>query len=200
MADKVQVLLVEDDIAHTELIHRAFEAKADHIDLAVVHNLQQAQSHIITTPTDLVIIDLLLPDGTGIEFLSKNKDKFSFPIILMTSHGDEQVAVEAMKAGALDYVVKSADTLMDMPRIAERALREWHHMVERQKFETALQESEQLFRSVIEQSTDGIVLTDEQGLIIEWNQGAETHYWPDTARCIGATVLGSATAISCTGR
>ena len=173
MAEKVQVLLVEDDIAHTELIDRAFEAKADHINLTIVHNLQQAQNHIIAAPTDLVIIDFLLPDGTGIEFLSKNKDKFSFPIILMTSHGDEQVAVEAMKAGALDYVVKSADTLLDMPRIAERALREWHHIVERQKFETALQESEQLFRSMIEQSTDGLVLTDEQGLIIEWNQGVE---------------------------
>ena len=173
MADKVHILLVEDDIAHTELIHRAFEARSERTILTVVHNLHQAENHIAAAPTDLVIMDFLLPDGTGIEFLSKNKDKFSFPIILMTSHGDEQVAVEAMKAGALDYVVKSADTLMDMPRIAERALREWRHMVERQQFETALRESEQRFRSVIEQSTDGIVLTDEQGFIIEWNQGAE---------------------------
>ncbi|MCB8943897.1 MAG: response regulator [Ardenticatenaceae bacterium] len=173
MADKVQILLVEDDVAHTELIRRAFESRSGRIDLTVVHNLREAQKHIAASTPDLVIVDFLLPDGTGIEFLSKNKSQFSFPIVLMTSHGDEQVAVDAMKAGALDYVVKSADSLMDMPRIAERALREWRHMVERQQFEKALKESEQRFRSVIEQSTDGIFLTDEQGLIIEWNHGAE---------------------------
>lgn len=173
MADKICVLLVEDDIGHTELISRAFEAKADRVDLFVVQNLEQAQNYILEGEPDLIIMDLLLPDGTGLEFLSGNKSGFSFPVILMTSHGDEQIAVEAMKAGALDYVVKSADTLLDMPRIAERALREWRHIAERQQFEKALQESEQRFRSVIEQSTDGIVLTDEQGLIIEWNQGAE---------------------------
>jgi two-component sensor histidine kinase len=56
----------------------------------------------------------------------------------MTSHGGETVAVEAIKAGALDYVVKSAVNLADMPRVAERVLREWGHIVERKRAEDAL--------------------------------------------------------------
>jgi signal transduction histidine kinase len=66
----------------------------------------------------------------------------------MTSHGDEQLAVEAIKAGALDYVVKSENTLTDMPHIAERALREWTHIKAKEKAEADKKRLEmQLFRS-----------------------------------------------------
>lgn len=173
MSYKMEILLVEDESAHAELIARAFEVKADLFHLTTVPNLREAQNYLTKTKPDLIIMDFLLPDGTGMEFLASNTSQLSLPVVLMTSHGDEQVAVEAMKAGALDYVVKSDITLLDMPRIAERALREWSHIIERQQAETALQESEQRFRSVIEQSTDGIILTDEQGMIIEWNHGME---------------------------
>ena len=61
----------------------------------------------------------------------------------MTSHGDEQVAVEAMKAGALDYVVKTEATLTEMPRIAERALREWGHITERRRAEETAQHAQE---------------------------------------------------------
>jgi signal transduction histidine kinase len=62
----------------------------------------------------------------------------AYPLILVTGHGDEEAAVAAMKAGAIDYVVKSDVTLADMPRIAERALRYWEHIVERRRAEEAL--------------------------------------------------------------
>jgi PAS domain S-box-containing protein len=170
---KTQVLLVEDDLAHAELISRAFEIKESQFDLTVVHNLQDAHKAVVAIMPNLVIVDFLLPDGRGIEFLPTASADPHYPIILMTSHGDEQVAVDAMKAGAADYVVKSEETLLGMPRIAERVLREWDNIAERKRAERALQESEQRFRSIIEQSTDGIMLTDEEGLVIEWNQAAE---------------------------
>ncbi|MBN2115857.1 MAG: GHKL domain-containing protein, partial [Anaerolineales bacterium] len=66
-------------------------------------------------------------------------DKLSgVPVVMMTSYGDEQVAVEAMKAGALDYVVKSPEILADMPHIAERALREWGHLTARRRVEAEI--------------------------------------------------------------
>jgi PAS domain S-box-containing protein len=188
MADKKTILLVEDELAHAELISRAFRTKADGIQLNIVHTLSEAQSYLDTAQPDLIIMDFLLPDGTGMEFLVARQAQPALPVVLMTSYGDEQVAVDAMKAGALDYVVKSDVTLMDMPRIAERALREWSHIVERQQVEKALQESERRFRRVIEQSSDGIMLTDEEGSIIEWNRSME-----QMTGLLAAEVLGQPT-------
>lgn len=129
------ILLVEDEEAHAELIRRAFEDQGGRVKLAVACDLQEAGGHLAESKPDLIITDLLLPDGKGIELLPPEKEEAAYPVVIMTSHGDEQVAVEAMKAGALDYVVKSDVTLADMPRIAERALREWGHIIERKRAE-----------------------------------------------------------------
>ena len=69
---------------------------------------------IAISPPDLVIVDFILPDGQGTEMLAASKEDRAYPIIVMTSHGDESVAVQAMKGGALDYVVKSDQALMKL--------------------------------------------------------------------------------------
>jgi signal transduction histidine kinase/response regulator of citrate/malate metabolism len=128
------ILVVEDEEAHAELIRRAFAAHAGRFHLTIVNNLRKAHACLVESRPDLVIADLLLPDGRGIELLPA-KERLPFPMVVMTSFGNEQVAVEAIKAGALDYVVKSVTALTDMPHIAERALREWRHIVERWRAE-----------------------------------------------------------------
>ena len=143
----LRILLVEDEVAHAELIRRAFSARDQTIELTVAHSLDQARASLAATAPDLIISDLRLPDGDGVELLPADRSRPPYPVVIMTSHGDEQVAVEAIKAGALDYVVKSELTLAEMPRIAERALREWGHITERQRAEqTAQQAQENLLR------------------------------------------------------
>jgi PAS domain S-box-containing protein len=152
----VCILLVEDEAAHAELVCRAFAARADQVQLVVAGSLAEAKACQATCVPDLVITDWLLPDGQGTDFLSHPDQPPDVPVVIMTSHGDEQVAVEAMKAGALDYVVKSSETLSDMPHIAERALREWGHLTERKQAEEALRKSEQRFRAIFDQAAVGV--------------------------------------------
>ncbi len=161
----INVLLVEDEEAHAELIRRSFEPRAEMMRLTVATSLREARSHLNETKPDLALIDLLLPDGKGIELLPAEDEEPQYPIVIMTSHGDEEVAVEAMKAGALNYVVKSGETLSNMPQIVEGALREWGHVVERRRAEEALQVSEAHFRSLIENALDIITVVDQQGTI-----------------------------------
>ena len=139
----VRILLVEDEVAHAALIGRAFSARAPEVTLSVTHSLEQARTSLAATPPDLIISDLRLPDGDGVELLPPDRSRSPYAVVIMTSHGDEQVAVEAMKAGALDYVVKSEATLVQMPRIAERALREWGHITERRRAEDAAREAQE---------------------------------------------------------
>ena len=162
----VRILLVEDEDAHAELIRRAFEAFPRRVDLHRARSLEDARSELATRPPDLVISDLRLPDGDGIELLPQEKGVSPYPVVIMTSHGDEQVAVDAIKTGALDYVVKSEITLAQMPYIAERALREWSHVVERRRAEERLRESEEHFRSLIEHAHDLTAIVDENARLV----------------------------------
>ena len=162
--EKTHVLLVEDEDNHAELVRRSFEGR-DSFQLTVAETLAEAREQQSESPPDLMLIDLVLPDGRGVDLLPGDGEEVSLPIVIMTSHGDQEVAVGAIKAGALHYVVKSPSTLMDMPQIVESTLREWGHIVERRRAESALKASEEHFRSLIENALDIILVVEEDGTI-----------------------------------
>lgn len=153
--DTILVLLVEDNEAHTALIQRAFATAFTNHHLVVAKNLEEAYRIIRSTPPNLIIADLFLPDGRGINLLHFDdlaQDEFepSVPVVIMTSQGDQNVAVEAMKAGAMDYIVKSPETFSELPRITERTLRAWKNIRDRYLVEKALMESEERYRSFVQ--------------------------------------------------
>ncbi|MBF0288145.1 MAG: PAS domain S-box protein [SAR324 cluster bacterium] len=171
--DRQHILLVEDEEAHVELVEMAFEDYGDRFSLAVVKTVQGALDYLTSTLPYLVITDFLLPDGKGIELVAIMKSKHpDIPVVMMTSHGDEQVAVDAMKAGAMDYLVKSEVTLMAMPRVAARVLREHSLVTAQQKTEKKLEESEEKYRIVFEQSIDAVIIIDSNDRYIDCNQAA----------------------------
>ncbi len=125
----LRVLLVEDEPGHAELARRAFEDRAPGFEVSVAETVAAAREILHgATPPDLVIADWLLPDGEGLDLLRIAPARAMPPVVIMTSHGSEKVAVETIRVGAVDYVVKSEATLADLPHVAERALR--HRRVE----------------------------------------------------------------------
>ena len=140
--DTVKILLIEDEDAHMEAVKRAFQPYADTMYLTCAGTIREAMRLLGESIPHLVIADWLLPDGKGTDIVSRDKDVAEFPVILMTSHGNEQIAVDAIKAGVLDYVVKSPSVFADLPRIAERALREWELLAENKRTQEALRVSE----------------------------------------------------------
>jgi response regulator RpfG family c-di-GMP phosphodiesterase len=73
--------------------------------------------------------------------------KDRFPVVILTSHGGEELAVQALKSGAMDYVVKSPEAFDSMPRTVERTLREWHLIHEHRREE---EERKKLIRELQE--------------------------------------------------
>ena len=159
MTVTLHVLLLEDEDAHAELILRAFKSRGGTFRVTVAGSVQEARDCLTQTPPDLLVADLLLPDGRGTDLLPGAEEDSVFPVVIMTSYGDEKAAVEAMKAGALDYVVKSEVTLADMPHIAERVMRQWDDISERKRVAKALERSEQRFRSYFEMGVVGMAIT-----------------------------------------
>ncbi len=160
------ILLVEDDEPHSELIRRAFQRSSTRVRLDCVSTLREAQAALSRSELpDLVITDLRLPDGDGLVLLPESREHASYGVVVMTSHGDEKIAVDAMKTGALDYVVKSEESFARMPEIIDRALRTWSYIVERRRAEEALRAREEHFRSLIENAHDLIWILTSEGAI-----------------------------------
>lgn len=157
----LNILIVEDEPAHAEAIRRAFKAARAADTVVVAQSVQQYVTARMQQEPDLVITDMKLPDGSAFEVLAQAPAEVSsFPVIVMTSYGNEHVAVEAMKAGALDYVVKSPEAFISMPRTAERALREWRLMTERKHAEDALSKSEEATRALLNATVDAACIVD----------------------------------------
>ena len=159
--EAIRILLLEDDPAHAEAVQRAF---LDSGMKAVVHwakNLGDYQALAAAHTPDIAVVDLHLPDGNAVHVLTSSPEAGLFPILIMTGYGDERVAVEAMKAGAIDYVVKSSEAFAAMPRTVERALREWNLLQGRKRAEKNLLETNQRLSQAITATIQVLSMTVE---------------------------------------
>ncbi len=137
--DNTRIMIVEDEPAHASMIKRNMLAGGDSIEVIVVDRLEDCRVQIDSFDPTILLLDLNLPDGHAIDYLKETPEPRSYPILIMTSQGSEALAVKALKAGALDYIVKTPENFKAMPRVVERSLREWRVLQEREQARTALE-------------------------------------------------------------
>lgn len=166
--DAPLILLVEDDKGHSDLMESSLQDAPEEYRLGIAATLSQARAAIDRLIPHLVLADYRLPDGEGSDLLVTVNGLC--PVILMTSQGSEQVAVDAMKAGVLDYVVKSAAVFSGISRIVQCSLREWALIQERKQAEKLLISTFSLLNATLESTADGIIVVDVSGRIKKWNQ------------------------------
>ncbi|MGB2687773.1 MAG: response regulator [Desulfobacterales bacterium] len=162
--EQLKLVIIEDEDAHFQLMKRAIiKAYPD----ASIHYFQEAAGcleRLDEINPDVVISDYLLPGMNGIEFLkSLNREKRDIPVIMITGQGDENLAIQAMKLGAWDYLVKSGDFFTLIPSVIGKVVREW-------KLKESLQGSQRRFREIFSQSPIGIAVYDQNGLLVEANK------------------------------
>jgi signal transduction histidine kinase len=178
-AEHIDILIVDDEPAHAEAVRRALTASDPRIRVALATTLEDFRQKVARQAPDLAIMDLNLPDGRAVQVMTSPPENGLFPILLMTSFGNEQVAVEAIKSGAIDYVVKSQEAFAAMPRTVERALREWGLLMDRKRVELGRRESEARFHTLSSRFTtlldalpDLFILFDTELQIIWSNKAA----------------------------
>jgi PAS domain S-box-containing protein len=182
--DPTRVLVVEDEDGHAELMIRSLEA-VGRFEVRVARTLAEARAAVAAAAPDLVLADWKLPDGYGTTLIPPDE---AFPVVILTSHGTEAIAVEVIKAGAIDYTVKSEQLFDTTPDLVDRSLRTWTHVVERRKAERALRESEARTAGIVNTAWDAIVTIDEFGTIETVNPAAERMFGYPAPEMIGRNV------------
>lgn len=155
----MKILYVEDEIAHVMLTERTLEENL-HQEFHLIHaeNIANALKLLDAEPDiDLVLSDLRLPDGTGLELLKTIRERKAPPaVVLVTGQGDQEVAVAALKAGAADYLVKQSDYLHRLPVVISNAIAQNRYLREQE----ALHKAEFKYQSLVEQ-IPAVVFLDE---------------------------------------
>ena len=166
-AKQLNVLIVDDDEDDFILTSACFKDLADwDFNLEWCPTFDQAIDSLINCHHGLYIFDYLLGSKSGIDLIQEAvRLDCQEPIILLTGKGDEKIAVEALRVGAADYLVKSELE----PAILERSLR---YSLERTKVIKALRQSERRYRRIFEESKDMLFISDLDGNILDFNDAA----------------------------
>jgi PAS domain S-box-containing protein len=161
-----QILVVEDDDGLRSLIIRNLN-RAGYTAKGVVNGAQAIEA-IANDQDCLVLLDQKLPDMTGSEIIFALKERnIKFTFIIMTGHGDERLAVEMMKLGAYDYLVKDIDFTDILQGVLERVFRNIDTERKLKETENALKSSEAKLRSLLAAMPDLIVVLNSESKIVE---------------------------------
>ncbi len=152
--EKLNILLVEDQETDVEAVRRAFQRNLEYPSFFVTSSIFEAKAYLVENSPNIVITDLYLPDGNGLELLSSKKNDCEYPLIVMSGQGDEKKAVEAIKAGAFDYLVKSDKSLAFIPTIVKMVLREWDTLQQKKLAEIKMIEAKEEAVRANEAKTD----------------------------------------------
>jgi two-component system, sensor histidine kinase and response regulator len=138
MEDDLQVLIVDDDLVDRMLVKRSLKNAGMKVACSEAENYAQALQILAHKSFDCIFVDYQLPDRDGLSLVQCIRElKIKSPIVALTGHGDEQIAVELMKAGATDYLTKSRISPESLSQILRNAVR-----VYRAEAETAMQRAD----------------------------------------------------------
>jgi PAS domain S-box-containing protein len=185
-----KVLVVEDDDGLRRLIAKQLR-KAGFVVLEAGTG-RDAMELVVELSDVALLLDIKLPDMEGRKLVSDLRDQGQqTPFIVMTGQGDERLAVEMMKLGAKDYLVKGLDLLDMVPAACTRLFREQE--IERRlcAAEAAHRESEQKYRELVENALSVIIKFDLEGRVTFFNEYAQELFGFTAQEMLGKDQFGT---------
>ncbi len=155
------ILLVEDNPDHLSFEKKSIEKIDGICFVGTARNAREAKIQMIEREFDLIVLDYDLPDSDGLRFLQHLTVNMSdIPVVMVTGLGNEKIAVQAMKLGAYDYLVKDKDYLKTLPDVIKRSLEKLRLSRSLKRIEKQLKASEQRYTDLFENANAGFVSLD----------------------------------------
>jgi len=180
---RTAVLLVEDSAVDAALVKGLLRhGGSEQFAVSEVTTLAEALRCLNQSEIDVVVLDLTLPDSTGLETLQRMVARSTrVPIVVLTG-ADEAIGIEAMREGAQDYIPKGQ---LQGPLLA-RSVR---YAMERHRASQALRESQESLSRVISSAADAIITKDLNGITTSWNPAAERLFGYSAEEVLGKSLL-----------
>jgi PAS domain S-box-containing protein len=166
-----RILIVEDDEGLAELLTTVLSDKDNFC--YTLRTGQAVLNWISSQQVDLILLDYSLPDMTAADLVAILRQKgFDLPFIIITGQGDERIAVEMMKQGAIDYFIKDGTLLNRLPAVISRVCQEIETRRQLEAAQIAFRESESRLRALFETMAEGVIFQDLDNHIIFANPAA----------------------------
>ena len=169
-AEQVKILYIEDDPGLARLLQKRLAREGYTVDIASDGEEGIAKYH--GSSYGILFVDQSLPGYDGLQVIRTLAAQGPLPpVVMITGTGDERVAVEAMKLGAVDYIVKDVEGgyLSLLPSVIEKVLQQRRAVEEREEAEQALKSEQEKFQTLVEQSPLGISIVAQDGRLLYIN-------------------------------
>lgn len=154
MEPKYQIMIIEDHPEQAHLMQLILERHGQPFSVRILHDPEEGLALLRESVFDALILDYSLPKMSGLQVLQYIKKHYpDLPVIMVTGQGDERIAVEAMRHGVYDYLVKTKDFLALLPRVVTRA-------IEEQRLSSRLHQSEQRYFALFDKASVAIFIAD----------------------------------------
>ncbi len=160
----IRVLLIEDNLDDVTFLRRTLQrVSGTHFQLESARSLAEGAARLKAGGIDVILVDLSLPDSSGLEtFTAIKAEAHETPVIVLSGMDDETIAVNAVHAGAEDYLVKGR---VDSQLITRAII----YAMERMESRRALLRAEGKYRGIFENSIAGIFQTSPDGRYLDVN-------------------------------
>ncbi len=188
--ETLKILVVDDDEVDRMVVRRSLKAAGEAIELSEAESCATALAALRQKTFDCIFLDYRLPDADGLALIKQLRSVgFKMPVVVLTGQGDEQIAVEMMKAGASDYISKAKLSTESLSRSLRNVIRIYRAEMEAQRATQELKISEERYRLVLEGSND---------VIWDWDISKNEIYWNDRlVEIIGLSASGFGVEGSC---
>ncbi len=177
---KIQILLLEDDPDDADLVSKALERAKISAQIRRVDRKDQYVKALGTLRPDVVLADHAVPSFGSVEALELARAAYpDIPFIFVSGAVGEETAVEAVKEGATDYVLK--DHLIRLGPAVRRAVDEAGSRREKRRSEEAL-------RLIVSNSLDAVIMMDPRGLVTGWNPQSERLFGWKSEEAVGRSL------------
>ncbi len=183
-------MVIDDNPDDRFLIKRELDRNLSNLNIIEINNIELFHKYNNNYNFDIVITDYQLQWSDGIYILKEIKQKHpNCPVIMYTATGSEEIAVEAMKSGLEDYILKSSKHIKKLPLTIKRIINNIDKSKQLTITRKQLLESEEKYKTILSSLIDGVITINKQGIIKDINKSALELFGYTKDELLGKNIL-----------